>query len=247
MKHRMLIAAMATLVGYWGASAQQRTTDTDRKQGASDQRQTSDQYPQSKTKTKKGESTTGTSERFNARLSASDRRFITEAAHGGMFEVELGREVASKATNDDVKQFAQRMVDDHGKANDQLKKLAGDKGVDVPSSLDAKHKAEMDRITKLSGAELDKSYMSNMLRDHEKDVREFRHASEQATDPEVKSFASSTLPTLEEHLRLAKETAPKVGVNAGRSSETSGSAERQKKGYGKKEKGESSSSSETKK
>ncbi len=247
MRDRILITALATLVGCWGASAQQRPTDTDRK----DQRQNaSDQYGQSKTKTRKGEASadrTGTSDRVNPHLSASDRRFIMDAAQGGMLEVELGREVASNATNSDVKQFAQRMVDDHGKSNEQLKKLAGDKGVDVPSSLDAKHKAEMDRITKLSGAELDKAYISHMLRDHEKDVREFRRESEQASDPDVKSFASSTLPTLEEHLRVARDTAPKVGVNAGRG-ETSGSAEREKKKEkGKKEGSESTPGSETKK
>jgi putative membrane protein len=96
------------------------------------------------------------------------------------------------------------MVDDHSKANDQLKQLAANKGVDLPSSLDAKDEATRTRLSKLSGDAFDRAYMKDMVADHTKDVSEFRRESQSAKDPDVKNFASQTLPTLEDHLKSAK-------------------------------------------
>jgi putative membrane protein len=134
---------------------------------------------------------------------------VKKAAVGGMAEVELGKLATEKASNDDVKKFGQRMVDDHSKANDQLKQLASQKGVTVPSDLEAKDKALKDRLSKLSGTEFDRAYMKNMVRDHNKDVAEFRKESKSAKDNDLKNFASQTLPTLEDHLKQAKSIAPK--------------------------------------
>jgi putative membrane protein len=142
-------------------------------------------------------------------LTAGDRTFIKKAAEGGLAEVELGRLAAEKGHSDEVKKFGQRMVDDHSKANDQLKQLASSKGVNVPSDLDAKDKATKDRLSKLSGAQFDRAYMNDMVRDHSKDVAEFRHESKMAKDSDVKNFASQTLPTLEDHLKEARTIAPK--------------------------------------
>src|SRR5947209_15779825 len=106
------------------------------------------------------------------------------------------------------------MVTDHSKANEELKQVATSKGVDVPKELSAKDKATRERLAKLSGADFDKAYMKDMVQDHTKDVSEFRAESTKAKDSDVKSFASKTLPTLEEHLNQAKSIAPKVGANA---------------------------------
>jgi putative membrane protein len=105
----------------------------------------------------------------------SSQQFVKEAAIGGMAEVELGRLAADKASSDQVKKFGQRMVDDHGRANDELKTLAQNKNIDLPSSLDAKHQATMDRLSKLSGDAFDRAYMSEMVKDHRMDVNEFRN------------------------------------------------------------------------
>jgi putative membrane protein len=107
-------------------------------------------------------------------------------------------------------------VTDHSKANEELKQVASSKGVDVPKGLSAKDKATRDRLSKLSGAEFDKAYMQDMLRDHQKDVSEFRAESTKAKDSDVKSFASKTLPTLEEHLNQAKSVASTVGASSGK-------------------------------
>ena len=149
-------------------------------------------------------------------LAAADKTFMMKAARGGMAEVELGRLATEKASSADVKQFGQRMVDDHGKANDELKGLASQKNVTLPADLDAKHKATRDRLSKLSGAAFDKAYMADMVADHNADVAEFARVSKRAKDADVKAFAAKTLPTLQEHQRLAKEVAGKVGGTAAR-------------------------------
>jgi len=130
-----------------------------------------------------------------------DTHFVKEAADGGLAEVELGKLAADKASSDAVKQFGQKMVDDHSKANDQLKQLASQKQIDLPQEPSAKHKAMMARLQKLSGADFDKAYVSEMLKDHQHDVSAFQQESSSAADPDIKNFASQTLPTLQEHLK----------------------------------------------
>lgn len=148
-------------------------------------------------------------------LSSQDSKFIKEAAAGGMMEVELGRIATQKAASADVKSFGQRMVDDHSKANDQLKSIATQKGVTLPTTLPADMQQEMDKMAKLSGAEFDKMYMSHMVKDHKKDVAEFEKESTKASDSTLKSFVQNTLPTLREHLQMAQTIAPKVGAMSG--------------------------------
>jgi putative membrane protein len=144
----------------------------------------------------------------------SDNAFLREAAMGGMAEVELGRLATTKAENADVKQFGQRMVDDHGKANDELKSLASKKNVSLPTELDAAHKAVSDRLSKLSGAAFDRAYMRDMVQDHNKDVAAFTRASRSAHDADVKAWAAKTLPTLQDHQKLARDINAKLGSGA---------------------------------
>jgi putative membrane protein len=142
-------------------------------------------------------------------LTAADRIFIKKAAEGGQAEVELGQLAGQKASSEEVKKFGQRMVDDHTKTNDQLKQLASRKGVNVPEKLNAKDKATKARLSRLSGEQFDRAYMNDMVTDHTKDVAEFRQESKSAKDPDVKNFASQTLPTLQDHLKEARTIAPK--------------------------------------
>jgi len=158
---------------------------------------------------------------------SGDQHFVMEAARGGLAEVELGQLASQKAQSDQVKQFAQRMVQDHSKANDELKTIAQQKNITLPTDLESKDKSLRDRLQKLSGAEFDRAYMQAMLTDHRKDVNDFRKESQSGKDPEVKSFAAKTLPTLEEHLQLAQTASQSaVGTSGTKSSGSQGSTGR---------------------
>ena len=137
-------------------------------------------------------------------LTKGDRTFIEKAAKGGVAEVELGNLAQQKAQNQQVKDFASRMVKDHSKANDELKGIASAKGVTVPAEMDKSAVKEKEKLEKLAGAKFDREYMSHMVKDHKKDVKEFADEAKNAKDPDVKNFAASTLPTLQEHLKLAQ-------------------------------------------
>ncbi len=133
-----------------------------------------------------------------------DKKFVKDAAIGGLTEVELGKLAAQKASSDDVKQFGQKMVDDHTKANDQLKEIASKESIEVPATLDSKHQARVDKLSKLSGDAFDKAYVKDQLKDHQQDVSEFQAEAQTGSDPNLKQFASTTLPTLQEHLNMVK-------------------------------------------
>jgi len=137
-------------------------------------------------------------------MTSQDHEFIMDAAMGGLEEVELGRIAAQKGMSDAVKQFGQRMVDDHSKANSELMSLASSKGITLPTALDEKHQKDVTKLSAMSGAEFDRAYSKMMLSDHNKDVSEFEKQSTKGTDPDLKAFASKTLPTLQEHLQMAK-------------------------------------------
>jgi putative membrane protein len=148
-----------------------------------------------------------------APLLAADDTFASKAARGGMAEVELGKLAVEKASSDAVKKFGQRMVDDHGKANDELKTLAASKKITLPSEPAPEEKGLHARLMKLSGPAFDQAYMKAMVSDHVKDVNEFKVESKSGKDPDLKAWAAKTLPTLEEHLKLAREANGAVGTS----------------------------------
>jgi putative membrane protein len=139
-------------------------------------------------------------------VAAADKAFATKAAIGGLAEVQMGQLAQQKGSSDQVKQFGSRMVDDHTKANDELKQIASSKGITLPADLDAKHKSKMDKMQKLSGAQFDKAYMDDMVADHKEDVADFRKEAKSGKDSDIKGFAAKTLPTLEDHLKMAQST-----------------------------------------
>lgn len=143
-----------------------------------------------------------------------DQHFLEGAAQGGMKEVRLGKMATRNAESEEVKQFGQRMVDDHGKANEELRQLAVSKGVDLPEEMSEEGKQLQERLSKLSGAEFDRAYMAAMVKDHQEDVAKFSHQAAHGEDPEVKKWAAQTLPILEAHLQQVRSTAEKVGALA---------------------------------
>ena len=141
----------------------------------------------------------------HGQLSSSDYKFVSEAAQGGMAEVQLGQIARDRASNPAVKEFAEKMVKEHTDADQQLSQLASQKGATLPTDIGASEKRETDRLLKLSGADFDRAYMKRMVRDHEKDVKEFQREAKNASDADVQSFANKTLPTLQEHLKMAQD------------------------------------------
>ena len=138
-----------------------------------------------------------------ARAEVSDADFVAHAASDGMLEVQLGRHAAQNATDPAVRQFGERMVRDHQQANDRLRSVATQAGMTVPSTLQPEHQRKLEKLTAFSGAELDRHYIDEMVKAHEKDVNAFREQAE--GDSEIDRWAAATLPTLEEHLALARE------------------------------------------
>lgn len=130
----------------------------------------------------------------------ADKSFLITASQGGLAEVQLGQLAQEKGASAEVKQFGSRMVQDHSKANDELKTLAQQKGVAVPSKLDGGHQATVDRLKHLSGPAFDRAYVHAMVKDHKNDAAEFKKESASAKDPEVRAFAGKTLEMINGHL-----------------------------------------------
>lgn len=138
-------------------------------------------------------------------MSNKDSTFMKNAASAGMFEVEASKVAQQKATDPKLKEFAQKMIDDHTKANDELKSLASSKNITLPTTL-AKHQQMMlDHLNKeQQGKDFDEAYRHEMLVSHKEAISLFDNAARNAKDPEVKSWAAQTLPTLKEHGGRAK-------------------------------------------
>ncbi|HEY5823803.1 MAG TPA: DUF4142 domain-containing protein [Cyclobacteriaceae bacterium] len=133
-----------------------------------------------------------------------DTEFAVAAADGSMFEVQLGQLALTKASSPKVKAFAQSMVDDHTKANEELKSLAQTKNITLPSTISEEKQKDYDKLAEKSGADFDKAYSEFMVKDHKDDVDQFKKAAEKCEDAEIKSWAAEKLPVLESHLSMAE-------------------------------------------
>lgn len=141
---------------------------------------------------------------------AFNSEFMTKAASGGMLEVQLGQQVAQKATTPEAKQFAQQMVTDHTKANAELKALAAQKNITLPTTLGEDQQQVYDEVLAEKGTELDKKYVSAMLTDHQEDIKEYQEAVTQSSDADIKTFAQKNLPVLQMHLGMLQKMKPVI-------------------------------------
>lgn len=144
------------------------------------------------------------------KLSHADKEFIEDAAKGGMFEVQSGKLAQQKASDTAVKEFANRLVQDHTKANDELKQIADAKGVTMPDKEKWGERREMSKLDKLSGAAFDREFAQRSVKDHEKDIKDFEKAASKVKDPDLKAWAEKQLPVLREHLAMAQKL-PEAG------------------------------------
>ena len=147
-------------------------------------------------------------------MKSADTTFAMKAAQGGMAEVQMGKLAAEKGSNSDVKAFGQQMVDDHTKANDDLKSVAGKEGMTLPTGMNAKQQATYNRLQKLSGAAFDRAYVKDMVMDHQEDVKEFQKEANNGKDDQIKGFASRTLPVIQGHLDKIKSIQSKIGTGS---------------------------------
>jgi putative membrane protein len=145
-------------------------------------------------------------EKFDEKDTEKDADFAVAAADGGMLEVQLGQLAVSKGTTDAVKKFGQSMVDDHSKANNELKALAAQKNITLPSSLSDEKQKKYNDLSEKTGAEFDKAYAKFMVEDHKEDIDAFKKEAENGKDADLKSWAAGKVPVLEHHLSMAEQT-----------------------------------------
>jgi putative membrane protein len=148
----------------------------------------------------------------------SDQSFLQDAIKGNRAEIALGKMVTAKTKDSSVKQFAQMMVKDHTVALSQLQQLAQEKNVTVPEGLSDDAQQLQSKLQSDTGKQFDRDYMDGMVQDHQKDVQDFKDASQNAQDPDVKKIATKLTPTLERHLQKAQQIDQKLGGSASSSS-----------------------------
>lgn len=132
----------------------------------------------------------------------SEAKFATEAAVGGMAEVALGKLALEKSTNAQVKEFATMMVSDHGKANEELMAIAKMKNITLPMTVDADHQKKMDDLSKKTGADFDKEYVSAMVDGHKSTLKLMQDEAKDGKDADLKAFAGKTAPVVQAHLTM---------------------------------------------
>lgn len=148
-------------------------------------------------------------------VSQQDSQFAKEAAQGGLLEVQLGELATQQAKNQEVVDFGQMMVEDHGQANQELMDIARQKGIELPQELSEEGQQHYQELQELSGTEFDRQYIDLMVKDHQEDIEAFRTQAEAGLDPELVAFAEETLPVLERHLERAEEIQPQISAAAG--------------------------------
>lgn len=146
--------------------------------------------------------------------SGPDAGFYKHVAQGGISEVQLGNLALQKSQDPAVKEFAAQMVKDHSVTNDNLRSVAAGKNITLPTKASMAELATKAKLEVLSGSTFDKSYIKDMVKDHEKDIAEFRREIDSGQDPDAKAFAAATLPTLREHLQKIRSIAKKSGLTA---------------------------------
>ena len=141
-----------------------------------------------------------------------DKMFVRRALQGGMAEIELSQLALTKSNNADVKNFAQKMVDDHTKLGDDMKAVAQQVGVNPPDKLTKKDMATKAKLEAMNGTAFDQAYIKDMLKDHEQDVKDFKSEAQTASLPAVKDAAAKGEPVISMHLDMVKQLAQSNNV-----------------------------------
>ena len=143
---------------------------------------------------------------------AMDKAFVKKALEGSIDEVEMGKLALQKSNDDQVKEFAQKMVDDHGKMADALKPAAQQMGVKVPDGPSKGQMKKMDKMKALQGDAFDQAYIKDMVKDHKSDVNEFKQEAQNTQNPSMKQFATQASQVIEQHLQQIQQIAQSKGT-----------------------------------
>jgi putative membrane protein len=138
-------------------------------------------------------------------VEGGDAKRARAIAQADMAEVAAGKLGASKAQSDEVKKFAQHMVDDHGQHLSELRKMAQSKGMQLPAAPAKKHQDAMKKLESASSEEFDKVFMTQMVKDHEDALKLVQNTAKNAKDPQLKADAKTTAPKILQHLEMAKK------------------------------------------
>lgn len=142
------------------------------------------------------------------RVDTHDAHFIKKAAEGNNAEIQMGQMVSQHTQDPQIRAYADKLVQDHTKANEQLRQIADAKGVEFPAGPSSTADREMRHLEKKSGHDFDRAVVDHWVKDHKKDIKEYDREAKHAKDPEVKQYAISTLPTLQDHLARAESLSP---------------------------------------
>lgn len=145
-------------------------------------------------------------------LSEQDRNFIMEARPMGLAEVKMSQLARDYAARAEVRQFAERMIKDHGDANKRLMQILRKTDITPPSEPDAEHQELMDQLYELEGEDFDKEYVRTQVQDHEHHVKLYEHEADAGEDPEIREFAKGCVPILQRHLHQVKSLASALHV-----------------------------------
>lgn len=152
-----------------------------------------------------GDSATG-AKSAGGKLTKADRNIMREMAYANLAEIETGKIALNQSKNEQVRSFAQKMIDDHTQAHKDLEQLAQGKGVTLPTEPDKKHLAAAKKLSALEGDKFDKQYMSQGgMRDHRNTHKLLQRAQTRATDPELKALAAKMEPVVSQHLTMAQD------------------------------------------
>lgn len=140
----------------------------------------------------------------------NDQEFVRKAASGGKMEVRLGEIAMQQASSNEVKNFAQRIINDHNLANQQLTALSERNNLEVPQDLDRQENNTVKELSSKKGRDFDQAYMDSMIQDHRKDLELFQKMAKEGKNPELKNFAQQNIPVLQKHLQLAEQVSSKI-------------------------------------
>jgi len=135
----------------------------------------------------------------------TDDQFVSKAASGGVYEVESSKLAQTSATNPGVKKFAEKMIADHTKANQELAGIASKAGIQMPPKVAEHHQKMIDQLRMAKGGDFDKTYMMQQAKAHDEAIMVFSSGAQYATNPDLKAFAQKTLPVIKEHARMVKD------------------------------------------
>lgn len=180
-----MLAISATTLAFQGCS-----------NGAKDAKESADSLNKTKDTTSNAAATGGIA------VAPSDAEFATKAAVGGMAEVALGKLALEKTSNTKIKEFANMMVNDHGKANEELMAIAKGKNITLPAAVDAEHQKKMDDLKAKTGKDFDKEYVDAMVDGHKKTLSLMEDEAKDGKDADLKNFAAKTSTTVQMHLDM---------------------------------------------